>query len=87
MRKRVREASIGCAQGERPMFMKSDLAQADMSNTGFYEASMLSARLTSATLKGSNLYGVEFMNATVGGTDFFAAILDQTKLSDWRPEE
>ena len=83
----LHEAVFNRAQGERPMFMKTDLAQADLSNAGFYEGTMLKARLTSATLQGSNLYGVEFMNATVGGTDFFAAILDQTKLRDWRPEE
>jgi uncharacterized protein YjbI with pentapeptide repeats len=83
----LQKAVFNRAQGERPMFMKSDLAQADMSNAGFYEGSLMKARLTSASLKGSNLYGVEFMNATVGGTDFTAAILDQTKLKDWRPEE
>jgi uncharacterized protein YjbI with pentapeptide repeats len=83
----LQKAVFNRAQGVRPMFMKSDLAQADLSNAGFYEGTMLKARLTSASLKGSNLYGVEFMNATVGGTDFFAANLDQTKLKDWRPEK
>ena len=42
-------------------------------------------RLTNADLRYSNFYAVEFMNATVGGTDFSGANLDLTKLEDWSP--
>lgn len=75
------------ANGLRPQFIKSDLAQADLSNAGFYEGSMLKARLTSANLSNANCYGVEFMAATVGETDFAGTILDMTKLKDWRPQK
>ena len=81
------KAVFNRAKGERPLFIKSDLALADLSNASFYEGSMLKARLTSATLQGSNLYAVEFMGATVGGTDFSGANLDMSKLRDWRPEK
>jgi uncharacterized protein YjbI with pentapeptide repeats len=46
---------------------------------------LMDARLTSADLSYSNLYSVDFMNATVGGTDFTGANLDMTRLEDWRP--
>ena len=81
------KAVFNRAKGERPLFIKSDLALADLSNASFYEGSMLKARLTSANLSDSNLYSVEFMGATVGGTDFSGANLDMSKLRDWRPEK
>ena len=65
--------------------MKSDLGGADFSSVNLMEGSLMKARLTSADLRNSNFYAVEFMNAITGGTDFAGANLDLTKLEDWSP--
>ena len=65
--------------------MQTDFGRSDLSNCNLLEANLMKARLTAAKIKQSNCYGVEFLAATVGKTDFSGSILDATKLEDWRP--
>ena len=74
------------AEGKRAMLMKTDLGGADFTSVNLMEGSLMKARLTNADVSYSNFYSVEFMNATIGGTDFTGANLDLTKLEDWRPD-
>ncbi len=81
----AQKADFSHSQGKRAMFMKTDLGGANLQAMTLYEGSLLKARLTQTDLTGGNFYGAEFMNATVGETDFTFANLDMTKLADWRP--
>lgn len=81
----LQHTSFYAAVGKRAIFMKSDLMGADFSSVNMMEGSLMKARLTNTDLRYSNLYAVEFLSATVGGTDFFGANLDLSKLQDWSP--
>lgn len=88
-------ADFGDAKAEKSVFTRSvakyaqfigaDLGSADLTEMNMMEGSLLKARLTSANLSNANCYGVEFMKATVGDTQFGRAILDMTKLAKWSP--
>ena len=49
------------------------------------EGSLAKARLSGASLQGSNLYSVDFLRAVYGDTDFSGCNLKNTLLQDWRP--
>lgn len=69
----------------RTQFMKSHLNNADMSNMNLMEGSLYKAYLVGTDFSYSNLYCVNFMDATLGANRYLAANLDNTILQDWRP--
>jgi len=81
----LQRASFHRAIGKKAQFVRSDLGYARMTSMNLMEGSLMKARLTGTDFSDSNLYAVEFINATVGGTNFSAANLDMSKLQEWRP--
>lgn len=82
---KAQQARFAGSSAKLAQFIGTDLTGSDLSFTNLMEASLMKARLTSAKLNHANCFGAEFMNATVGGTDFAGANLTRTKLEQWRP--
>ena len=59
---------------------KADLYQAKCMTMNLFEATLEKAVLTKTDLRGSNIYGAEFLDAVIEGTRFEHANLKMTKL-------
>ncbi len=78
-------ANFSGATAIRAQFMKSDLTSANMSLFNLMEGSLYKAHLVSVDFSGSNMYCVNFLDATLGDNLYKNTNLDQTILQDWRP--
>jgi uncharacterized protein YjbI with pentapeptide repeats len=81
----LHHANFSGAIGIRAQFMKSDLKNAKLTSLNLMEGSLYKAFLVGADFSGSNMYCVNFMDATLGENRYKDTNLDQTILQDWRP--
>ncbi|PCJ86087.1 MAG: hypothetical protein COA54_09625 [Thiotrichaceae bacterium] len=70
---------------KQAMFRKALLTHGNFDNANIIEGSMNKAHLSGASFYKANLYAVDFLRSTMGGTDFSGANLDNTILRDWQP--
>jgi uncharacterized protein YjbI with pentapeptide repeats len=63
-------------------FRKTDLSSAQMLDMNLFKGSLEKANLTGAIFNGSNLYGVEFLEAHLEKTQLGGANVKATKLQE-----
>jgi uncharacterized protein YjbI with pentapeptide repeats len=62
-------------------FTKANLTNAIVKDMNLFQGSFEKANLTKADCRGSNFYGVEFLDSTIKETKFLYTNLKMTKLS------
>ena len=83
----AKQASFYGAELKQAQCMETDFSDSDLSNCNMLEANFMKARLTNSKIRKSNCYGVEFLAATTGKTDFSGSYMVASKLEHWRPSK